>query len=128
MKGRAQLSGLLTLALTISVSAPAKAGYVTGNDLFSDCGADRSDNVYYQKSARCTGYIVGALDALEIDALLRGRPTCISARVTVGQLRDIVMAYLTKNPQDRHMDASALVAVAINDAFQCSFLRSNPSP
>ena len=103
------------------LSAPeqASASFRSGNELYEQCATLRSDPAYYQLEAYCVGYIVGAYDMMELAQQIRGVPPCVRAGTTVQQLREIVVRYLERNPQNRDLAASALVAVALGEAYGC---------
>ena len=58
-------------------------------------------------------------DALEYGAPPAGMSFCIPLRVNQGQLRDITVAWLDKNPQYRHFQAHLLVTKALHETFPC---------
>jgi ABC-type branched-subunit amino acid transport system ATPase component len=59
------------------------------------------------------GYVMGVSDSLD------GIIHCSGQNVTNGQTRDVVKAYLEKNPQIRDMAAETLASKALQDAFPC---------
>ena len=113
---------LLLIATAMSISLPkvAHATFYTGNELLKFCTAERSQNTYYQETAHCAGFIVGAVDANELHRLASGVPACLPQTVTIRQITDTVVAYLAANPAKRHLDASLLVQVAVIEAFGCN--------
>ena len=56
---------------------------------------------------------MGAYDGFMFQRLTRNQPRCTPRNLTGGQLREVVVEYLEKNPDNRTMDASALVWNAI---------------
>lgn len=113
---------ITAVVVAFGMPSPVDASYISGNQLYQDCVADKSDSVYYSKSARCSAYIVGAVDAWELAAAMTNRPLCVPDSVTVGQLKDVVEAYLRANPAKRHYSGANLVGLAINEAFGCAIL------
>ena len=96
-------------------SHPAWAGFKTGNDLYNDCGNQRSS-----AWMGCYGYVVAIADAFQAGNKINGYSACLSPAVEAGQLIDVVVNYLRLKPADRHYDATGLVAHAMSDAFPCS--------
>lgn len=92
--------------------------FVDGNKLLSDC----TSTVQHSQSY-CLGYIVGIADALaeasSNGGSFRGFRSCSPGNRTQGQLLDVVVQWLQRNPQLRHYMASGLVAKALSDAFPC---------
>lgn len=113
------------LAIALATSAvitayPANATFKDGNALYSDCSAKPNDSTYYQSDAYCLGYILGVTDTLATMRIMNKRNHCIPENVTAGQIRDIVLQYLQRTPEKRHLPADFLVLSAINLAFNCS--------
>ena len=83
-----------------------------GNELYRLC-QETGQSVWL-----CTGYVVGAADA---DIVLLGGKglLCVRPTVTPQQLKDIVIAYLTRHPETRDSPASLLVDAALIIAFTC---------
>jgi hypothetical protein len=105
-------AGLLVILLAAcpSTKNQAFAGFITGNDLYSNC---KDPNAY--KSNTCLGYIAAVTDIIQFfDSNI-----CITEDVNLGQLKDIVVAWLTRKPQHRHDNASGLVFAALAEAFPC---------
>jgi hypothetical protein len=91
--------------------ATANGGaFYDGNQLFSFCSPTPGDF--------CRAYITGA-----VDALLRPRPEgidfCLTDKVIVNQLVDVVMNYLRAHPEKRHYAAASVVNSAMTEAFPC---------
>jgi len=110
-----QIFGLgVLLAL---LTAPADAGFDSGNRLYEDCSADTYFNRGY-----CGGYVVGIVDTIEsmqASGVLPANAMCIPEGVTKGQLADVVQKHLQDHPELRHHEAGELVPMAINRAFPC---------
>jgi len=102
---------LVAAAIAPPFVAPAHANFLDGDDLMNHCTAtiadERNDPVI------CVTYIMGAYDAFMFDRLVRNLPRCTPRNLTGGRLREAVVAYLLENPDNRGMDASALVWNAI---------------
>jgi hypothetical protein len=102
---------------------PAEAGiYLSGTDLFADCSVPKENPVYFSRTERCTGFIAGVVDATEGIRSLQGKPYCIPEDVTLGQLNEVVLAYMQNNPANRSLAASALVIAAVGNTYSCTGL------
>ena len=113
MRRKILLSCLALLAGAIAPPfvAPASANFMDGDELMNDCSARIADERF--DPAVCVAYIMGAHDAFMFQRLIRNQPRCTPRTLTVGQLREVVVAYLQDHPDNRGMDASALVWNAI---------------
>ena len=86
----------------------AHAEFKDGNELFqlltSRDSLDRVDAL---------GYVTGVADAL------RGTVHCIVPNATAGQISDMTLAYLRRNPENRHLPANMIVAAVLKSAWPC---------
>jgi hypothetical protein len=106
----------LGLALLAGTSAPpfvapAAAYFLDGDELMNHCSANVADERF--DPAVCVTYIMGAYDAFMFQRLVRNQARCTPPKLTAGQLREVVVEYLQANPDNRALDASALVWNAI---------------
>jgi len=106
----------LCLAIMAGTSAPllvspANAYFLDGDELMNHCSITTADERFDPQI--CVTYIMGAYDAHMFQRLARNQPRCTPRTLTAGQLREVVLAYLQANPDNRAMDASALVWNAI---------------
>lgn len=108
---------LLTLLLGILVvgHAHAQSFYLSGNDILRDCASTAS----FIKQARCTGYIEGIADYLEMLRALMGARQCLPPRTEVSQVVDAFVAYLRKHPESRQESAASLGLLAITSTWNC---------
>ena len=98
------------IALTLALAAAgAQAAYWSGH-LLNDLVEENSD------SARMAsyGFIAGVVDTNA------GEWLCIPGAVTLGQMRDVVKAYMRDNPEMRHQSAAVLVTVALFKPWGCA--------
>ncbi|MFC3441705.1 Rap1a/Tai family immunity protein [Sphingobium rhizovicinum] len=111
----------IALALAASALAPATAhaGFYSGDDLYAVCTADKEGKDYFEKSYECLGYISGAVDAFNTTREANKLKSCIPGDVTINQLRNTTVAYLSKNPIDRKKSASSQVFAATRKAWPC---------
>lgn len=106
---------LIGIFLVILVNYPVKAEFYTGNDLYKICGGT------VETTPICSAYITGVTDAF-IFASTKNVPNspCLPYdTVTIAQIRDIVVKYLSENPDQRHYTASSNILVALKRAFPC---------
>jgi hypothetical protein len=105
-------AGLLATLFAVCPGAGSQAfaGFLTGNDLYSNC---KDPNTY--KSNTCLGYIAAISDIVQFfDSNI-----CMTEDMSLGQVRDVVVSWLTRKPQHRHDNASGLVFAALAEAFPC---------
>ena len=94
----------------LAMMLAASGSFVTGNQLYEDCTRE--------KTQICLGYIVGVVDGY---LALRTNPViCIPAKVTMGQINDIAVTYLTDHPEKRQYTADSLVLASLIQAFPCA--------
>lgn len=113
------LAALLAGVLSGEGHAESSGAIMTGNKLLDYC----SSPLGTLESGVCNGYVAAIYDVLlapaAASAIIKGWFACIPPGATLGQLRDVVVAYLRNNPQHRHYGAPALAALALALAFPC---------
>jgi hypothetical protein len=92
-------------------ATPAAAYFLDGDELINHCSATVADERF--DPAICVSYVMGAYDGFMFQRLVRNQPRCTPRTLTAGQLREVVVEYLLAHPDNRGMDASALVWNAI---------------
>jgi hypothetical protein len=92
-------------------ASPANAYFVDGNELLEHCSVAPSGDEFDRTV--CLTYIMGAFDAHMFQRTARNDPRCVPQTLSGGQLRELVVEYLRANPENRAMDASALVWNAV---------------
>lgn len=119
---------ILLLLFFVGMAEPARAEYVSGNNLLDWCSTARSSQLYYQDSSSCREFVVGVHDGVEAAMTLVSRYAelenpievlCVPSGVTAGQLAEIVTNYLRANPENRHESANYLVILALMEAYPC---------
>jgi hypothetical protein len=112
----------LIFAFTLLIALPTQTRanmFYDGNRLYEICTAPEEKHASW---GVCLGFILGAHDAVR-DAqelgFLAGKIHCTPTNATTGQVRDVVVRYLEEHPAERHINASALVADALREAFPC---------
>ena len=100
---------ILLAAFLVGLTAPALAEFKTGNDIYGKCLSSEGTGRLY-----CLAYITGSFDQLGGSEEYE----CVDIeKVSAGQIRDVVIAYLRKTPESRHFSAASLVRNAIYYAF-----------
>nr|WP_235181756.1 Rap1a/Tai family immunity protein [Sphingobium sp. HDIP04] len=100
----------------IPIAAPAQNYmFETGTTLLAKCR-----NKAPEYGLACTAYIVGAVDGIKKDVFIgRAKPNCWPAQLNAEEVKRIVLAYLTRYPDQRQAPASVLVSVALNEQYPC---------
>ena len=88
--------------------------YVSGNDLLREC---TSKTVLSQQG--CMAYLQGVADSIGVARTLAGQDACMEPSVTAGQLRDVTVQYLQRNPANRNLPASQQANNAFREAWHC---------
>jgi len=98
---------------------------MTGKELSQLCDA----NSTFLEFARCVGYLegfndgmVGESSARTLESMTAPRPAksvCVPEGVTLRQMRDIIMAHLTANPDDLRQFGSIFIRTALYEAYPC---------
>lgn len=91
----------------------------TGNDLLADSETQKAGTMRYVK---------GVIDGITASQMAsRKEIVCIPEGVTVGQSTDVVLNELRKTPANRHLDAGAIVYVALMTTWPCKLTPSGPA-
>ena len=111
----------------------SNAEWLTGNDLYNQLA---SSNV--SENNKGHSYLQGVLDAEEFylwneimssasfdakktPSRFRVEHICFGEnKVTLGQVKDIVLKYLDAHPEKRHIPASSLIRFALLENFACA--------
>jgi len=101
------------VAAVMSVSAGARADFKDGRQLLQDCARGSGRELY------CEGYIAAVADAELKQGGDLGDTICRTEEIKLGQMKDVVVLYLTSHPETRDYAAVSLVARALADAFLC---------
>lgn len=95
----------------------ASAGFHTGSELLSDCSAEEMHERFF-----CMGYIAGisgADDAYADWGEKAKESICLRDKVTLGQLRLVVIHWLEAHPDKLDLSSDYLVPQALEEAFPC---------
>ena len=111
---------IIIILFVICLLIPEKSSATGGNFLFNACTGENFDAGRDLGAVHCVAYILGVLDAIEISpSAYVGFKNCRRSTVTVQQLRDSVVLYMRKNPQNRDSDAALIVLLAVAEAYPC---------
>jgi len=94
-------------AALLAASSASSAQYINGNKLHRDTTGGPQDISFSM------GYITGVADAYD------GELFCLPPAVNVGQMTDVVRKFIIDNPKHRHLNAAAIVSVALSDVWPC---------
>jgi hypothetical protein len=110
---------LTVLAASVLLASPARAEWMSGEQLQETCSARAPVD-----RAMCLSYVIGVLDgyrALE-------RPPRVPEDVSAGQVRDVVAAYLASHDEARKLQGRMVVKAAIVDAWPDIQPKAEPPP
>ena len=100
------------LALSTSAAIAAESQFAGGRYLLELCTS--TDNV---DMGYCLGYVAGVGDAYNDQGIRRN---CLNLGAPQGAALKAVVAYLKNNPAKLSWTASALVSLALAQAFPCN--------
>ena len=100
------------IALAVLPPLPVIAGFYDGNVIFQRCSESDAANKSF-----CLGYIGGVADSMGYSDAKANRSQCIDNEATMGQLRDVAVAYLRDHPALRHLGAAGLIEFAIREGY-----------
>ena len=104
----------IAIALALIAPTPVSADFQTGNQLFSKCIAEGTT-----EPAFCLGYLAGVADVMDVGNPVNRFRACVPGGVVMGQMKDIFVNALQRNPAERHYGAAGLAASALAGAFPC---------
>jgi hypothetical protein len=96
-----------------------RSGYVKTKTLADWCLlGDRSNAVF--GIGYCSGYIRGAVDAMDANRILNNRPQCVPDNEQDGQLVQFFLAYnLKHHAEDADRPATWTLVLALSEVFNC---------
>lgn len=106
---------VIVTAILLSFSAPSKAEFYTGNEMYGYCTSKKE-----LLAGMCIGLAGGYFDGF-IGAFRCNIPT---ENVTIKQVQDIIMQYLTQHPELRHLQAVLLAYRSFVIAFDCTLRKT----
>lgn len=96
------------LIALLFVSTTANAAFRDGNELLSELNSSKNSDVFYSM-----GYIAGVADAMH------GVTHCAPSNATLGQMMDMTIDYLTRNPSVRNLSADLLISAMLSERWPC---------
>jgi len=108
------------VAFALLTSAPARSGFLTGEDLLHSCSPPAVDPVYRLKVAECQGYVVAIADASDCSRSNLEFKWNSSTGASQGILVERVVDWLQAHPALLHYQADGLVAAALSESFPCN--------
>ena len=112
--GRLCAGAVIVAAMAAPAGAQQGQGFESGNRLYGDCTAKDANQML------CLGYIAGIADAATGGNRVNGFTVCSPSDVSLKQVRDVAVQYLTKHPELRNFGAAGVVARALSEAYPCS--------
>ena len=109
---RDRLVAIGACGVLLSCTTARAASFLTGNELYRLCQSAERDGL-------CTGYIMGVVDYLNADRESLKKVGCVRAGVASDRVRDVVVKYLSDNPQARDLPAWGAVVHAVTQAWSC---------
>jgi len=112
--------GLFVLTMMMALTGPAKADFLTGNDLRLYCASQNPTD-----DAICIVYITGAFDAFTTNDLIAQKTNASEAQfcppedVDPEQLKATMVTYLERDETNLDFAATLLVLGAMTDAYGC---------
>ena len=116
---RATIAAVALLALP--VASQAEGFNNSGNELKSTC--ENPD-----LAARCIGLIQGAWNGTDMTLAMVDKSMCVPPDVTLGQMKDLVLAYINKHPESRTDNSIVLTMSAVLEVWSCKTKPSEPAP
>ena len=128
------MKALLAVAM-VAIASSATAETISGNDVLQAC-QDKDGGIF---EGFCTGYIIGSWEGMHwgtFEAYIlmsegsfkvgeanefasTALRACAPTNIENGQIKDIVIAYLTNHPETRHKSARNLIQQAMMGAYPC---------
>jgi hypothetical protein len=114
---------LLAAVLMALAPLPARAAHFSGAYLYHICasGADGKEKIKGGHTA-CEAYIDGVLDYHAVLQSLGIAPSvnvCVPDGIGSGRLRQVVQAYMERNPQNDSFIAAPNVTMALYEIYPC---------
>jgi hypothetical protein len=97
----------LAFALTALMLSPRAVLALDGNQILQTC-----ENTSGYNQGFCLGYLMGVVDSLVNGA---APVMCTNDFVTLGQMRDIVLKFLSDHPESRHCGAIDITYVSLRN-------------
>ncbi len=86
-----------------------------GNEILTYC----DENATAITKGVCLGYIQGLWTSLDLMLAMNDTKMCIPKSATLGQVRDVTVSYIRRNPATRHEGSMILFARALAEVWSC---------
>lgn len=108
---------LALFALGSQAFAQTSDTFIDGEQLYKYCTSTK-----LAENNTCAGYIGGVLDTM---TTLTGSDVikkliCIPVNVKLSTIRDVLVSYLKKHPEELGLNASSLILDPLVEAYPCS--------
>lgn len=103
------------LLVTATPASARETAVDDGNDLLDVC--TKGD---YFSDGYCLGYIRGLSNGVDMVLYTSKQRICYGPNITIGQIRDVVVSYIRRNPAKRNENAMVLVSWASAEAWPCN--------
>lgn len=110
-----KLRSLFAAVILILAASPAEARFTNGHELFQKCSAKPGYDPGY-----CVGFVAATFNAMNDGNSLFGFRVCVPENMLLVQPFEVAKSYLKSHPEERHMQASFLLAQAFAIAFPCT--------
>ena len=106
----------MILAAICSTPTASARDFVSddGNELLTLCNSG-----YDFSQGMCLGYVRGLSVGVDMMLALQDKKICYPSNITVGQMKDVVAAYIRRNPDKRHESNLILFMRATIEAWPC---------
>lgn len=115
-----RLAFALTIALMLS---PRAVLALDGNQMLQTC-----ENTSGYNQGFCLGYLMGVVNSLVNGAVPLMCKNSKNDFVTLGQMKDIVLKFLSDHPESRHCGAIDITYVSLRNLFPCPGKPMRPLP
>lgn len=106
---------LLLPVLLANAYADTSLGVAKGADIINRCQESSPESGSF-----CFAYIAGVFDSVRAyEAWLNMREFCVPPDVAQSDIRDAVVAYIEKNPNDRLGQGASVVVRALKQRYPC---------
>lgn len=120
---------IVTLCCLTCIGAHGQS--LTGNQLLQKLNAESIDGAMYLAGvvdAASTNRLSFKLNVAKVDEKLSDIALryhgivwgCTPEKATYGQIADVTVSYLKRNPNVRHIDAVLLISMAMKEAWPCN--------
>lgn len=103
------------LLVTATPASARETAVDDGNDLLDVCTKDD-----YFSQGYCLGYIRALSSGVDAILATNKQQICYRQGITIGQIRDVVVSYIRRNPAKRNENAMVLVSWASAEAWPCN--------